>query len=93
MWQVIHKPSVVVVPSTDGIVSNWGFERRRYTNSSATAGRQVHGKYQWYSRRETGGIALFAGGRILSAVKRTGLFYRLKLRTLVFRNIKILHVL
>ena len=41
--------------------------------------------------REAGGNALFAAGRILSAVKGAGLFYRL--RTLFFRIIKILQVL
>ena len=82
MWQVTYNHSVVVVLSSGGNVS-----------SSATDGRQVHGKYQWYSRREAGDIALSADGRILSAVKRAGLFYRLKLRTLFFRIIKRLHVL
>ena len=38
---------------------------------------------------EKPGIALSADGRILSAVERAGLFYRLKL---FFRIIKILHV-
>ena len=93
MWQVTYNHSVVVVPSSGGNVSSSGFKRRRYTNSSATDGSQVHGKYQWYSRREAGGIALSADGRIFSAVKRAGLFYRLKLRTLFFRIIKRLHVL
>ena len=41
---------------------------------------------QWNSRLETGDIALFADGRILSAVKRAGLFYRLKSHTLFFSN-------
>ena len=79
--------------SSVGNVSNSGFKRRRFTNSSATDGRQVHGKYQWYSRREAGDIVLSADGLILSAVKRAGLFYRLKLRTLFFRIINRLHVL
>ena len=93
MWQVTYNHSVVVVPSSGGNVSSSGFKRRRYTYSSDTDGRQVHGKYQWYSRREAGDIALSADGLILSAVKRAGLFYRLKLRTLFFRIIKRLHVI
>ena len=78
MWQVTYNHSVDVVPSSGGKVSSSGFKRRRYTNSSATDGRQVHEKYQWYSRREAGDIVLSADGLILSAVKRAGLFYRLK---------------
>ena len=93
MWQVTYNPSVGVVYSSGGNVSSSGFKRRRYTNSSATDGRQVHGNYQWFSRREAGGIALSVDGRILSAVKKAGLLYRLKLCTLCFRIIKILHVL
>ena len=84
---------MVVVPRSGGNVSSSGFKRRRYTNLSSIYGRQVHGKYQSYSRREAGGIVPSADGRILSAVKRAGLFYRLKLRTLFFRIIKRLHVL
>ena len=92
MWQVTYNHSVDEVPSSGGKVSSSGFKRRRYTNSSATDGRQVYEKYQWYSRREAGGIALPADERILSGVKRAGLFYRLKLRMLFFRIIKRLHV-
>ena len=91
MWQVTYNPSVVMAPSSDSNVSSNGFKRRWYTNSSATAGRQVYGKQQWYSRRETD-IALSADGRILSAVTREGLIYRLKFRTLFFRIIKKVHV-
>ena len=43
--------------------------------------------------KKAGGIALSADSLIVSAVKRSGLFYMLKLRTLFFRIIKILHVL
>ena len=39
-----YNPSVVVVPSSGSNISSSGFKGRRYTNSSATAGRQVHGK-------------------------------------------------
>ena len=42
--QVTYNPSVVVVPSSGGNVSSSGFKMRRYTESSATAGIQVHGK-------------------------------------------------
>ena len=69
MWQVTYNPSMVVVSSSGGNVSSSGFKRRRYTNSSATDGRQVHGKYQWYSRIEAGGISLSVDGRILSGVQ------------------------
>ena len=77
MWQVAYNPSVVLVLSSGGKVSNSGFKRRRYTNSSAAAGRHGHGKWQSYSRIEAGDIALSADGRILSAVKRAGLFCNL----------------
>ena len=93
MWQITHNPSVVVGPGSFGNVSNSGFKRRRYMNSSATAVRQLHGKKQWYSRIKAEDIALSVYLRILSAVKRAGLFYRLQLRTLFFRIINILHEL
>ena len=84
MWQVIYNPSVVVAPRSGGNVSSGGFKRRLFTNTSPTAGRKVYGNK--HSKREAGGIALSADWRILSAVKRAGLFYRLKLCTLFFSN-------
>ena len=88
MCQVEYYLYVFVVPSSGGNVSSSEFKRRRYTNSSATAGKQGHGKWQWYSRIEAGDIALSADGRILSAAKRVGLFYWLKLHTLFLGFLK-----
>ena len=84
MWQVTYNPSVVVVPSSGGNVSSSGFERRRYTNSSATAGRQVHGKWQRYTWIKVGDIAV----SIVSSEESM-----MKLRMLFFRFTKVLHVL
>ena len=77
LWRVAYNPPVVVAPSSGGSAPSIGFKSRVSTKLSATAGRQVHGKQQWYSRRKAGGIALFAHGRMLSVVKTAGLYYRL----------------
>ena len=89
MWQVTYNPSVVswrlavavTFPAMglkgNGIRIQMPLLADRCTESGRT---------------EAGGIALSADGRILSAVTRAGLFYRLKLRPLFFRIINILHI-
>ena len=67
-------PPVFVAPSSGGSAPSSGFKSREFTTLSATAGRQVHEKYQWYSRRKAGGIALSAQVRKLSAVTAAVLY-------------------
>ena len=73
MWQVTCNPSVVVAPSSGGNVSSSGFKRRPYTNSSATAGRQVHGKYHGIAGEKPEEVLLFLPtGEYCQHCKRQG---------------------
>ena len=77
----------------------YGFKRHcwktkvGYTVLSATAGRQVYEKKQWYSRRYVSDVVLSAYGLIITAIQTGGMFNMMTLHTLVFRIIEILHIL